>query len=1103
MKKEKNNFWRIFLSLAFISLIVCSQTKAQITYQAEDYSSQSGTSISTSHAGYLGSAFIDFGGNGTWIEWNDINEGGSGSTTLTFRYANASSSNRQCQVLVNDVSQGNVSFTPTGSWSNWDTASISISLASGNNTIRVTANTSSGGPNLDQVIASLIDSPQPDPPASVRNGFLPNASWLTEYDTRVSDYVNSQIWNFAGTNVGDQDNGKRFWPRYLAELKKGNTTTAYLAANNRGVYTRWEGSVYKPFSAPGLLYYYFGEATPEHKTRIESHWNGSLYGNGRDYSSRTDGQMDPIYNCTEFNSENFNWMARIYGYMMSNTLNDNSLIEGTQAKSWFENYMKNLTKATFNTGRVEWNSQIYTGFCLHAIEPVYQFATWDPAMQDRAAAVMDWLALETALHYVDGNYVGPKSRGKGIGFQAQQGSIAPYYNVWFNGGSPSDLVNPDWSVGFIDRFKYRPLQVIVDIANRNFNTPVEIQSAKPYYHLDNANYAQWQGDDVASRRFEFETIWIDDNYTMASVATNRPRGENTFSEQELWGIAVKQSTGYALQVFGNANNNNNSADNTSNIHSDVVGRSPFQEIGQFRNTMMQLIKGGSNQYIYVPTSKTPAFDGNRMFVDMGSGVYIAVSPYNSTGQTSQTKTGSDGINYTRFQWNFPTSLGALVIETGTASQHGSFANFKNSIKNNTTLTSPSSDVISYTSTQTNEIKMEWVPTSTYTYLHTDCSNITVNPAGVVSKVWGNNQLLDFETWDSYNVSFGDNIVEQPWGGGSLKMNAGGTATQITVDNTTAEVAYSAYSLQVNQPPTVQITSPSNGATFTEGDNITISATASDSDGSVTSVQFFNGSTSLGTDNSAPYSISISNASAGTYNLTAVATDNVSASTTSSVKTITVNPPSGGTGEIVVRAKMISGASDILELRLDNQTVHSWTVSGSSYADYAYSNLSGSSNVKIWFRDQGTDIQLDNITINNATVLQAEAQQENTSVWENGSCGGDYSEKMHCTGHINFGTINFGGQAQARSGDSNSMGMEEASALDFSIYPNPTSGTVYLNIESKTPGNIYIFNTSGTAIYSNKYVPGDLKINMEGFSQGLYFINIQTENKVVTKKMILK
>jgi len=42
----------------------------------------------------------------------------------------------------------------------------------------------------------------------------------------------------------------------------------------------------------------------------------------------------------------------------------------------------------------------------------------------------------------------------------------------------------------------------------------------------------------------------------------------------------------------------------------------------------------------------------------------------------------------------------------------------------------------------------------------------------------------------------------------------------------------------NQPPTVSITSPSDGATFTEGDNITINADASDSDGTVTKVEFY-------------------------------------------------------------------------------------------------------------------------------------------------------------------------------------------------------------------------------------------------------------------------
>ncbi|SOD54654.1 glycosyl hydrolase family 18 protein [Pseudoxanthomonas wuyuanensis] len=97
----------------------------------------------------------------------------------------------------------------------------------------------------------------------------------------------------------------------------------------------------------------------------------------------------------------------------------------------------------------------------------------------------------------------------------------------------------------------------------------------------------------------------------------------------------------------------------------------------------------------------------------------------------------------------------------------------------------------------------------------------------------------------------------------------------------------------NQPPSVALTAPANGATFAAGANITVSANASDSDGNVTQVQFFRGGTSLGVDSSAPYSVTWSNAAAGSYALTAVATDNSGATATSATRNITVNPPQTG------------------------------------------------------------------------------------------------------------------------------------------------------------------------------------------------------------------
>jgi hypothetical protein len=91
----------------------------------------------------------------------------------------------------------------------------------------------------------------------------------------------------------------------------------------------------------------------------------------------------------------------------------------------------------------------------------------------------------------------------------------------------------------------------------------------------------------------------------------------------------------------------------------------------------------------------------------------------------------------------------------------------------------------------------------------------------------------------------------------------------------------------NTAPTVSITSPANGATFTAPASFSISATAADSNGTVARVEFFNGSTLIGTDTGAPYAAAVSSLPAGTYTFTAVAYDNAGASRQSSGVTVTV------------------------------------------------------------------------------------------------------------------------------------------------------------------------------------------------------------------------
>ncbi|MBI5716181.1 MAG: Ig-like domain-containing protein [Burkholderiales bacterium] len=76
----------------------------------------------------------------------------------------------------------------------------------------------------------------------------------------------------------------------------------------------------------------------------------------------------------------------------------------------------------------------------------------------------------------------------------------------------------------------------------------------------------------------------------------------------------------------------------------------------------------------------------------------------------------------------------------------------------------------------------------------------------------------------------------------------------------------------NQAPSVTIDSPAANASFAAGEPIRIAATAADSDGTVTRVEFYNGTTKIGEDATAPYELVWTDAPTGALSITAVAFD---------------------------------------------------------------------------------------------------------------------------------------------------------------------------------------------------------------------------------------
>jgi len=159
--------------------------------------------------------------------------------------------------------------------------------------------------------------------------------------------------------------------------------------------------------------------------------------------------------------------------------------------------------------------------------------------------------------------------------------------------------------------------------------------------------------------------------------------------------------------------------------------------------------------------------------------------------------------------------------------------------------------------------------------------------GSISKVdfYNGSTLLYSDTTSPYFYTW-NNVAQ-----GSYSLTAK------AYDNLNAVTTSSPVSIVVNAAgnvsPTVSLTAPANNAQYTAPATVSMTASAADSDGSITKVDFYNGSTLLYSDTTSPYTYTWNNVAQGSYSLTAKAYDNLNAVTTSSPISIVVNAGGGG------------------------------------------------------------------------------------------------------------------------------------------------------------------------------------------------------------------
>jgi hypothetical protein len=202
----------LVMSLASIPVALA----ASVRYEAEQATIIDGT-VSSNHPGFTGTGFVDStNAVGAAVEFAVT---ATGTQSLVFRYANGSVADRPATLTINGAGQGTVAFPPTGDWATWQTRTATTALTAGANTIRVTATTAGGLPNLDSLTVGA-DAP----PGAVIPSLAPNL--IAFYDFEHPSPTNASVeldQGSSGTSINLINGGAAM--RVAGGAYPGSTTS--------------------------------------------------------------------------------------------------------------------------------------------------------------------------------------------------------------------------------------------------------------------------------------------------------------------------------------------------------------------------------------------------------------------------------------------------------------------------------------------------------------------------------------------------------------------------------------------------------------------------------------------------------------------------------------------------------------------------------------------------------------------------------------------------------------------------------------------------------------------------------------------------------------
>ena len=361
---------------------------------------------------------------------------------------------------------------------------------------------------------------------------------------------------------------------------------------------------------------------------------------------------------------------------------------------------------------------------------------------------------------------------------------------------------------------------------------------------------------------------------------------------------------------------------------------------------------------------------------------------------------------------------------------------------------------------------------------------------------------------------------------------------------------------VSELPTVTITTPVNNAEFAFGAPIEIIIEALDSDGEITKVEFFDGTTTLGEDASPPFSITMQNPAAGSHTFTARATDNTNQTVTSEPVLVKVKPAGG---EIVYFEDFNDGLAQdwsptagnwaVENNQYRNSTsngIENCIYTGSTFADYTFSakiKPDWDNNAGLIFNyTDGNNFYFVELDANPKTAALKAVKNGSESTlatanYTGGGAGNYVTVEIKNDGKTTTVKINGATVFNAVSTPNISFGKiglytwwqpvwfddvdVKAKGADFStpvidfenkqatlkIFPNPVTGESFtiqsISISGKK-SMLKIFDITGNLVYSDFMEGENITLNSNLFSNtGIYFVQIICNNQINTEKIVFR